>query len=512
MAGKRREKKIKRDFLSEFGRLRAGFRSLKSEALIDQIVRYINDGFDISDLEHMKKAPWVQLLLIKWILIDPDYGKGKSEPNTSQVNALLNQVWALQGKARLPTDFPNANFFMRAMANQQLDFQINFSYTKFARQRVLFSKLPENHTLKTRFKETTGLSIGTYLELAFALVAFIAGGAHFKLTLSSFSALESQYSADEIEQFLESLSMNKKVLIAWLKEVSPQGRSSVEYYLETPFYSVPLLKSGPNFLCWYPTVLYRSIEDCIYDKLKAIDSQSFMDKFGTIFENYMEEVLENTGAFFLKEEKIKELMPGKKCVDFVIAQDEHLIFIDAKGVELSDDARSTHLPELIKRKTKNSILKAIEQSYSVYENLELLGSLLNLSRDDVIPYVLVVTHKEHYLGDGEVFSGIIAADKISKIKQDYPSVNIPEHNMYFITIDEFDQLAESVRTGKTTFVDFMKQVMEADREPSTKKFSFQLHLESLGCNLNPEHLMDVNDEVLDNLAQAFPEARRDEVL
>lgn len=501
--GVRREREIKREFLKGFGRLRSKFRRFQSELLIEEIVQYLNSGDLSRKAEQAAKQPWAQVVLIKWLLIDPDFGRGKAVPSYADTYPIMDKIAQLQSKTRLPSDYPDLLLFMRVLATQQFYYQRSFSKISFARQKVIFETLPENHSFQTQFKQTTGFSISTYLDLSLSLVSFLLITPRYRFSSNIFQEMHSGYSAEVQTQFFESMSKTWADLRRWLRGKSPQQREAVEYYMETPLFEVPLLKTGEQFLCWHPAILHRHVENCIYDKLRQIDPAAFMDKFGDLFEKYIDDVFQKSGAKFFNEDQIKPLLNGEKCVDFLVAEDDALLLIDAKGVELSAEAKTTHRPEVIKSKTKNSIVKAIEQSYSVFEHVEKLKPLLELKREKVTPYVLVITYKEHYLGDGKVFALTIAPDRIAKIKQTYPNVSIPEAHMYFITIDEFDCLAEAVRQGKTTFLSFMKQVVDADSKPETKKFSFSMHLSESKFHLYPEHLNKATDQIFERIEKAF---------
>jgi hypothetical protein len=499
MAGRRREKKLKATFLKQFGELRAEYRKFDSLALLDEIVAYINHGFSLGDVEHLKKAPWAQLLLIKWILIDVDFKKGNLKPTQADANAIMHKIWALQSKARLPTDYPDVHLFMRSMGNQQLSYQQSFSNTCFGRQKLLFCDLPINHTFHLQFQELTGVTMQVFLELAFAVRAVFNKINTPRFKQEVFKPLEKKYSSQGITSFLNSISMDLDNLQEWLIEVGPDKREVAEYYLETPLYDVPLLRKHDEYMCWYPTVLYRHLETCIYDKLKALNPSGFMDKFGAIFERYLGDTIKLSGALHVTENDIKPLIGDAKCIDFVIYENDNLILIDAKGVEMSDAIKTTHRPELIRDRTKNTIIKAIEQAYSVCCQLEKLSSILPVNVNEVVPYVLVVTYKEHYLGNGETFSKVVASEKITRIKEKYPNANIPLEHMYFITIDDFDLISESVRKGETTYSEFLTTAVEADKSNETTRFSFQMHLASEGCTSSPEHITKVNRGLLDSL-------------
>jgi hypothetical protein len=235
-----------------------------------------------------------------------------------------------------------------------------------------------------------------------------------------------------------------------------------------------------------------------------------MDKFGNIFERYVDKSIQYSSSNYVKEADLKPLIREKKCVDFVILEDNGLVFIDAKGVEMSSAVKTTDKIEYIIDRTKGSILKAIDQAYSTYNQLENLQSKIPKSFHSKDPYVIVVTYKEHYLGNGNDFSTYVAKEKIDNIASRYPNVTIPLHNVYFINIEEFDSLCESIRCGKTSFSDALFAAKMADENIDSKKFCFIQHLYALELASKPTWLVGRYDYIVDEVAEVLTNASANE--
>lgn len=349
----RRERKLRTRYLAGFGRVRSEFTRYSSLGLVSQIVEYLYHDFDLSSVEQLRKAPWVQSLLIKWILTDPGYNENKPVLSLKQALKVMNKAWVLSGRARLPTEFTDTLLFMRAVGFQQLRFQVGISPTQLARQRALFGNLQENHRLKTDFLAAYGINILDFLELSLAVVAKFESEPTPVVTRAFFDPLHSQFSSETIDRFLAAISIELLDLRSYLTDVSPDHRVPEEFLEQTPLYRFPLLRQGGQFLCWYPTILYRCLETFIYDSLKAIDAARLMDRFGGIFEEYVVRAVEHSGVAYFVEEQLMPLLPESKCVDLIVLEAGGLIFIDAKGVEMADVAKSAHHPKIIKDRTRS---------------------------------------------------------------------------------------------------------------------------------------------------------------
>jgi len=404
MAKTKKEKQIDARYLKAFGKVRLEFIKWDSTSLANEIIRYLYSHFSIDSKSYMASQPWLMLLLLKWIVQDVSFKK-KSRPVPGSNDALLvmNMMIKLMGKSRLPTEYPNLHFWMRATAHQQLSYQQGLSLNHFGRQKLLFADLANNHTIKTDFEAQYGISIDIFLELSFALLTAFVSEAKQNVNKSWFTSLEKAYGHETIRTFLNSISTDLPTLRVYIKQFNQ--RTPEEPYELSPFVSYPLLKMGDLYCCWYPLVLFKSLDHFVYDKVKAINPSRFMDKFGGIFEDYCEKSLASTNAFYKNEGEIKAILgQDHSSVDLLIKDSQSLIFIDAKGVEMNQRDHTTANPMYVEGRAKNSAIKAIRQSFSVYSRLNDLAGLLDLDTDvEQIPYLLVITYKEMYLGNGEIF-------------------------------------------------------------------------------------------------------------
>ncbi len=491
---------IQTNFLKGFGKLRKEFKKYSSLGLINQIVIFLYHNFELKSQDQLGKAPWAQLLLIKWILIDPDFGRSSKDPTQDQAIKVMEMAMKLQDKTRLPSDYPNLFLFMRSIVYQQAaPYQNNIALTQLARQKLLFSTLPDNHPLTALIRKEFGLSIDVILELSLSVLVRYMKNPSSTFNVDYFSAINCGYPLGTVEKYLALISADIGRLRKYLYDKSPPGRMVEEYNEQSPLSQLPLIHINNVYVCWYPTMLFRCLETFVFDKLRAKNPDNFMPIFGSIFEKYVENSLVESSLQYFPEKTIKPLIGDAKCVDFIITENHSITFVDAKGVEMPAEAKTAHDPNVIKKRVGHTIVKAIEQAYSTLNNLDRLSSVIDQSYIEKIPYALVVTYKEHYLGNGLRFSDSVAKDEMATIKANYPNCDIPLENIFFVNIEELDSLCEAVRQGKTTLTRMFEFAKEADLHPETSCFTFSQHLHREKCSYTPEWLRTEVETMMDKL-------------
>ncbi|MFA0628834.1 hypothetical protein AB4589_13575, partial [Vibrio sp. 10N.222.49.A3] len=118
-------------------------------------------------------------------------------------------------------------------------------------------------------------------------------------------------------------------------------------------------------------------------------------------------------------------------------------------------------------------------------------------------YLLVVTYKELYLGNGADFYHAVAKEAIDEITQNLDATAvIPLENMYFITLEEFDLLCTVINSTDFSMEQVLEHAKANDREPESMKFDFTQHINSLGVDVTrPDYL----DESIAQLTDVLPE-------
>ena len=485
-------------YYDAYKRVRNKFRNHDSQLLIEGCLRYLHKPAG-DKLDQLQKQPWLVLLLIKWILLDEQsFMPGKKSPTDVELMEVLQSVHDLGSSIRLPTQFDHHRLFFRSIAFQQFIYQREFSLSHISRQIALFSALPDNHLIKTQFKLLTGLDVNRFLELSLALLARFIGRDNHSISAKWFVSLGNEYSQQEIQLFLSALSHSLEEIQLILKNRDGRRRLASEYYEQTPFIEFPLIRVGPEFICIDQNILYRCVEHFVYDKLRLWDAAKFMDKFGRIFESYIERAIQYTGLPYCNEAEIQNVIGiTGNLIDFVVADGDANIFIDAKAVEMAYLGKVSHLADVVRGKTENSILKAIEQAHDVMARMQDIQINHECLQSRSKNYLIVVTFKELYVGNGQTFYEAIAKNKIDEIYARYAGKQtIDLENMYFLAIDEFEIFVEAVHNKKIGLVEGIEKAKADDSNFNTMKFDFSQHIASWNFKSElPEYLLEIFNKV-----------------
>lgn len=485
------------EYFLDYKKIRNKFRKYNSLEVVNSCINHLKKD-QTNEVEELRKSPWLTVLLIKWVIADDDFNTNGAnrEFTLNKLYEILNLI--LNMRHRMPSQFENLDLFMCSIANQQFMYQRELSLSHIYRQKVFFD-LPENHYINQEFESIINIRISDFLNLSLVVwTKFIENEQEIKL--SYFANFEDHYTIDVIQSFLDSISINLMDLRNELRTVENINiGKSCEFFEQTPFLKYPLIKDNDNYICVYPNILYRSIEYFIYDKMRKHNADKFMDmsNFGGIFEKYIEKMLNYAKTNFINEDNIKSSIGhNNKLIDFIVMECDANVFIEAKAVEMPYSGKIAHKSQVIIHKTKDSIIKAIEQANSV------LNQINSSNNDKFIAqkqnYLLVVTFKNLLLGNGKRFYNDVAKEKLDTIYSKYKDKQtINMEDIYFISIDEFDILTELVKKKFISYSGAIEKAKINDSKLETSKLVFRQHLQNLGYTLKiPDILIEEKNNML----------------
>ncbi|MDO9618017.1 MAG: hypothetical protein Q7J43_10095 [Pseudomonas sp.] len=459
-------------------------------------------------MEQASKQPWLIMLLIKWVFLDPLANSPLGRPAIAQKEMLdlLQKVIDLTDSGSMPNEYDDVRLFMRALAFQQFFHQTESGLFDIARQELIFAKVPENHYFKVRFLEGTGVSIHNFLRLAFALIATTTKHGPV-IQRSTLFELCPPFTPMAVDAFLRSISVDIYELHHDLKAADKEGRHPNEYLQQTPFLKFPLVKVSSEYWCISPHVLERSLGHFIYDYLKRADVDSFNNPFGKSFERYVGDWLRRSGLPSANESELNRVLMGQgKVVDFMVADGDSNVLIDAKGVEMAHRGMTALQRGEVRRATQTSLIKAFEQGHEVAARVALLAGEHPVVRQRSTTYLLAVTYKELYIGNGLTLEAVVGSTALEKIRTKYDDQYlIPIENIYFLTIHEFEVLMRLVENGKIGLVEALERAKSADAVRMTQKFNFELHINEWSTQFGREQpLREALRSILDEMRTLLP--------
>jgi hypothetical protein len=436
---------------------------------------------DATKVERMINwRPWDLLLIIKWTILE----SRNSQPVLKGVSYndlahLMNLMHDLNGSLRLPSEFDNIFLFLRNIANQQVWVQEDFLSARFARQRLIFGSLVQTHSFQSHFIDTVQIEIETFIELSIALISAFIFQRKSRISEDWFSSLTSIYGDEAITNYLDSLTLNISSAREWLLN-QKSGESSInyQYFEQSPLKRFPLIRLNNRIYPYSRELLSQCLNSFIFDVLRDRSPSEFMDKFGQVFERYVEKCLRYSHENIHLEEEIQlDLGSSKKLVDFLIEDHQKTILVEAKGVELPFIGMVSHLAEVVRDRTGTSIVKGIDQAYATISLLQDHPGIIGSSLESQDIYLIIVTYKDLYVGSGSDFAEFIAPVKFEEIVQKYGGSKLvrPEH-MYFVSIDDLEIALQCLRNSKISFPDMLNDCVDSDEHPHSKKFVFRQHL------------------------------------
>lgn len=420
---------------------------------------------DAASIERIKLYEiWHLLLLVKWTII---YGRSIHRrhliPATKdEVHGLLNLTKDLGDNVREFQSRSDVYLWMRNLAFQQFWIQRK-AYLEFdvARQYLLFGTLDKNHAFQQWFKGTAGVSMLDFLELSWGLFVRVLADKQWSVTESYFSGIADRYEDNTVSHFLHAFSHSVLGARAWLHAYDAEVPESVrgieyEYFAPTPFARYPLIRHYENYYVISPDLLLNCLTELVYDLLKADYGGEFMNRFGRMFEDLVGKSIRSLYEFIITESDLKRHFknrPDQRLVDYIIVDDECNIFIEAKAVTMSLRGMVTDLSGTVRSQTK-PVLQGIEQAYAVAQTLTKDKEVCGVRIGDRKNYLIIVTFKDLFLGNGQLYRDQIAPAEIEKVIANSGGEElIPLSNVFVVSIDDFDALLGNVLGGRKSLAD-----------------------------------------------------------
>ena len=402
--------------------------------------------------------------------------------NETSFDQLITDAYELSECLPLPSEYEHRHLFLRNLSFRQFIYQADFNYTAIARTQLLFGGQNEGSAIGRSFLKTFGLTCEQYTLLAFILAIAFHEKNRRQIDFDYLVNICNVFGEQQVRRGLNCFSVELDRLPLSLQQKSRIGGGYMELYEQSPFTNFPLIKSGDRYTCVHPKIFYRALENLVFDRLRQKNPDEFMKFFGPRFEKYIEDGFRYSGENFYTESQMKCMLPhGTKCVDFVFASSSGNVFVDCKAVDMPPLGKASSDPDLIADKVKGSAISAIEQAISLNEYLFSVedphGSLPKPANEN---FVLVVSYRELYLGNGKTFYEAIAKRRLDDIFKRYDTqALVPLSNIYFISVKDFEFLVSAIRRHETTLLEFMRKMVLDDSKDVSSVFDTSQHIARL---------------------------------
>jgi hypothetical protein len=446
-----------------FKMLRNRLRKFRPDEVVHYCIRQLNPGRSFEWPEVAQRPPWFFLLLIKWTAMYGDFlsptRRTLSESDMEQFIAALHEI---RGQD-LPSCYDNEYLFFRAQFQQQQWLQEVFLVPEIARQQILFLDLEPDHRFSVAFQEIHNIDLNTFLELSFALMARFVGWESYTVGERFFENLLPSYPHGTIPTFLSLFSRDLEALG---RELSSKPKFGVlnEIIEPSPLLRYPLLKEKNRYHCYFVYLLFRTIQNFVYDTLRAADARAFTSMFGPIFERYLENGLSHAALEYMTESMLATKLPHRsKLVDFAVLSDDAAVLIDAKAIQFTDPGVLARTSATLADKASTA-LKAVDQGFAVAANLKAMG----LIAATCSLFLLVVTYKDLLLGSGREFYDNAAKATIDGFGAAHGGIHpIPVDHIFFLSINDFDLLMEHLKLSGIRLADFLHKAVQDNADVGT---------------------------------------------
>ena len=461
---------------------------------------------------------WRLLLLIKWTLI---YGDLRPYPTRAfgktELQGLLKDIWDLEGalEREIEISYRDRAWFLlvRRLSFQQRPFQQSIHLSRLARQSLLFGHLNADDPLRESFRKAVGAQIEDFVELQLALLIRFFLQRQREVSEGWFASLAKSYPPGTVARLLNGLSLDFASARQYLSDSRSVHSPNLRYELSemSPLKRFPLFCRHGKYYCYSPMLLYRALEDQIYDTLRSHDPQAFGNYFGkSIFEDYVGRAAFHSGLPVLTETNLSEgLGDDGKLIDYLIVEGDVHVFIEAKAVEMTYIGEVTEDPDQITQRVESSVVKGIRQAYEIAQRLEGVECIGEIQLGQPLErYLLIVTYKDLYLGSSGDFYEFLAKKILDEMLTEFDNVRwIPFENMYFVSTEDFELLMQAVHEGRTSIASCLRHAVRSDNASSSgkKKLVLRQHLHDLLGQLHPPAYLDEEfDEIAKRVSSKFP--------
>lgn len=446
----------------------------------------INIGFNHLTKKHENKQrallsmPWLAALVIKIAIEDKmihlDIGENCS---AEDFEYCCNAIW--NSKQMLDESVYVVMLGVRANMHAQFIFQRSDSFG-FLRWGALISRLGNEHESRKLFETVFDMSPDEFMTASTLLLSQLKNlDPQTPLDLNNYSNLPNGLVKplilliDIFAKDLRGLRSELRKEFESRQELGLPARPESERYEFPWLVKYPLLKiSGSKFLVWNSTILFHGLEEAIHIRLSKF-GQKYTDSFSQIFEDYVVELIRESGVNPITDKEFKCLgNASMNAVDALIQNTDGNVYIESKMSLFADDVLLSDRPPLVKSKLRH-IRKAIVQGWKVGDLVRGDAIKLKEASQATMDYLIVVTSRQLLFGNGmhlkqmvdeNFFDNVLPESQFGLPTKKHLS-RMPPQNITILSIEEFEHLVGAVKSGSVTYLSFAKRAAERATDRST---------------------------------------------
>jgi hypothetical protein len=368
---------------------------------------------------------------------------------------------------------------------------------------ALIAREPTSQRSQRQFRENLGLAPEQFMDMSFALLA-AAMTDDFPLGPAWSKPLRPAYGS-ALDAFWNLVARD----FSHLRRELLRHAHAQPLPLRQELYEAPFLKRYPLFKMrnghygtWHPLLLARSLEEIVHVKLGTLQG-GYTQPFSRLFERYVWELAQTMSSTTITEDEYMEVVgETEPMVEAILPYSDCNVLVEAKMALFGDDVLLTDNETQAYQKTKR-VRDGIKQAWKVGKALRLPNSQFSQCSTAAEDFLLVVTSRELFLGDGEKLLRLYAMGEF-----DYPDEqsrgNMPLHNVFIMSIESYEHLSVAVATSAVSLPSLLKEAVIKNKAPSTSVMLFDDFLRDYVKNWGmPELLESARRAAQIRLARAF---------
>ena len=426
-------------------------------------------------------VPWEILLLGRWIIRDWNNIKGSKKIDQNELNKILNKVKSFSDDDTFLKEGHSNGLskFMRRMAFQQFWFQTTVGYNNAGRSIELLINSKLSSEVDSKLEETIGVGRKELYDIWIMVWASFSGEEINSLLPSFFDKVKEKIGEEKVEAFFNNFSLDSNTIDSF-NDTHKAKNYILEIYERSPFFYKPFFYTNGRYYLWNISILNEFLEYGIYDFLKNIIPDKFGDCFGPIFEKYLEKRLIEYSIPYVSENELKK-QGFEKQVDYLLKEGTDIVLIESKAIEASRHVRLLPTDEAMSKAYKKDVVKGIAQAHYVLERLA-------NEKEIQEAYLLIVTYKELFLGNGENVWDEFVEDTL-KDKYGIENCSIKPENIFFLSADSYDKLLLCIDGDIQKLLDILNKIVVDKGKVETKRFVFSQYLSNLGLSTKSDEYL-----------------------
>lgn len=419
--------------------LRGNLRKFKRDSLLEAALRTLRAQHSDKFTE-LQGAPWLILLLVKWVLQDKIMDQGNGRPiNQAQFDELRQLLWTVPDRldAGIGENRPGL-LFVRQLLRSQLGFQRPID-PGFVREAALLASLPADHRLRKLWLERTGVDVEDCLALQYVMCSMVLGNTlSFDFDLA-FANIEQSFPPNVIPRFLALIGRDVSQLSEYFRAFRDAKEKKLSEFFEFPQLArFPFLRIGSMLHCWHPEVFYRGLEGLVHSVMTEA-GQSYIDSFSKLFERHVIAEADSIGIPFYSESDIRRWIGSDEEVpDGLLSFADCNIFIESKAGLFDESVMAVGHLEIFKQKTR-ALQKAASQTWNASIGLRQASQAPQMVAAAESDFLLIVTNKELSASRGDHLAKMYPAGTLDPKQPEALRHLLLEH-IYIVEIADFERM------------------------------------------------------------------------